>query len=184
MIQWDRVFNTARDEDGAATEIIEKFLLTALQPLSAEEIAGVNASQRNPFPASNPLHSLYRPFDCSAWLMPSYRFPASYIAFLRWSNGGAFTSHGREFGFFPATDAGQGVRAMMLAYHVPQYMSFAVPFAFDGAGTFYLFDMRQPAVDGEFPIVLSHAGSLGWAPDEHEVLAENFLGALVAGLNP
>ncbi len=66
---------------------------------------------------------------------------------------------------------------MMLAYQLPEYMKNAVPFAFDGAGTFYLFDIRHPPVGDEFPIALSHAGSLG-CDEDHERLADSFVGAL------
>ncbi|HEY4262442.1 MAG TPA: hypothetical protein VGM98_19930, partial [Schlesneria sp.] len=37
-----------------------------------------------------------------------------------------------------------------------------VPFALDGAGGFYLFDMRNGPVNGEYPIATAHAGNLGW----------------------
>ena len=175
---WETFFDTCAKADGATSDLIAEFQQSALQPLSAEEIAQVNASQQNPFPKSNPLHSLYKPSDAGNWVMPTFAFPDSYISFLRWSNGGNFTKGGREFGFFPAVDSGCGVRAMMIAYHIPEYMKYAVPFAFDGAGTFYLFDMRQPPVNDEFPIVLSHAGSLGWDEGDYELLAESFVSAL------
>jgi hypothetical protein len=43
-------------------------------------------------------------------------------------------------------------------------MPAALPFAFNGGGVFYLFDMREPAdADGEYPVVAAHAGNLGWA---------------------
>jgi hypothetical protein len=149
-----------------------------LQALSAEEIAEANASQQNPLPLNDPLHFVYQPFDPGNWTMPTFSFPKSYLSFLRWSNGGNFTKGCREFGFFPAIDSRCGVRAMMLAYQIPEYMKNAVPFAFDGAGSFYLFDMRRPPVDDEFPIVLSHAGSLGWDENDHERLADSFVDAL------
>lgn len=175
---WEAVFDTSSKEDGASPELILEFQRTALQPLSAEEIAEVNGSQRNPFPSTDPLYSAYKRFDAQDWVMPSFGFPNSYLSFLRWSNGGMFTKGGREFGFFPAINATCGVRSMMLAYHIPEYMKYAVPFAFDGAGTFYFFDMREPPVNDEFPIVLSHAGSLGWEEDDYERLAESFVQAL------
>ncbi len=53
------------------------------------------------------------------------------------------------------------VFAMMLAYHVPEYMPLAVPFAFNGGGTFYMFDMRSPPVNGEYPIVCCGSGRWG-----------------------
>lgn len=175
---WQTFFDTFTKEVGASSKLIAEFERTALQPLSADEIAVVNASQQNPFPSTDPLHSAYKPFDASDWALPSFSFPDSYLSFLRWSNGGTFTKGGREFGFFPAIDSRRGVRAMMLAYHIPEYMKYAVPFAFDGAGTFYLFDMRKTPSGGDFPIVLAHAGSLGWDEDDCECLAESFEKAL------
>ncbi len=140
---WDTFFDTSTNADGASSEVIAEFSHTALRPLSIDEVAEVNVTQQNPFLASDPLHSTYQPFDAANWTMPPFSFPNSYLSFLRWSNGGNFTKGDREFGFFPALDATCGVRTMMHAYHIPEYMQNAVPFAFDGAGTFYLFDMTR-----------------------------------------
>ena len=63
---------------------------------------------------------------------------------------------------------------MLLAYHLPQYMPEAFPFAFNGGGTFYLFDMRRAAKRGEYPVVVSHSGDLGWEGDECIQIAESF----------
>src|SRR5215472_6681118 len=109
------------------------------------------------------IHATYKPFDPSVWVMPTRPLPPQYLSLLKWSNGAWCRSGEREFGFFPTFDAnGCGVRESMLAYHVPQYMPGALPFAFNGGGTFYLFDMREDAVGGEYPVVCCHAGSLSW----------------------
>ena len=47
----------------------------------------------------------------------------------------------------------------MISHCIPEYMPGCVPIAFDGGGTFYLIDMREPAVDREYPILFGHAGS-------------------------
>jgi hypothetical protein len=154
------VFDEARPESGASDAEIKRFVATIGQPLSAEEIEAVNLSQRNPFPKGDPL----------------------YLAFLRWSNGGWFRSGEREFGFFP-TQGPSGVREMMLAYHLPQYMPGALPFAFNGAGTFYLFDMRKKAVSGEYPVVCSHAGNLGWEQDKCCLVADSLEAACRGKVN-
>lgn len=122
MVNWASVFDEVRAEPGASSDEIEQLVAAIGQPLSEAEVEAVNLSQRNPFPGSHPLHTAYRPFDPSVWRMPRRPFPASYLAFLRWSNGGWCRSGEREFGFFPACDPDAGVRAMMLAYHLPQYM--------------------------------------------------------------
>jgi hypothetical protein len=71
---------------------------------------------------------------------------------------------------------------MMLAYEIPQYMPGAVPFAFDGGGTFYLFDMRCDPSDGEYPIVFCNAGALFWEDAIH--VAETFPGACQGRTDP
>ncbi len=48
---------------------------------------------------------------------------------------------------------------MMLAYGVPYYTPGILPFAFNGGGVFYGFDMRlKAASNGEFPIVAMECG--------------------------
>lgn len=79
---------------------------------------------------------------------------------------------------FPALDPIHGVRAIMLGYHVPEYMPGALPFAFDGCGTFYLLDMRKPAVGDEYPVLLAHSTYLSWEPDAIEMLASNLVDAI------
>src|SRR4051794_37024143 len=145
-MDWRAVFDEAQPGPGASDAEIERFVATIGQPLTAAEIDEVNHSQRNPFPASDPLHAAYRPFDPSRWIVPSGPLPPAYLAFLQWSNGGWFRTGEREFGFFPTSNPTGGVRAMLLAYHLPKYMPGAMPIAFNGEGTFYLIDMRQPAV--------------------------------------
>ena len=83
----------------------------------------------------------------------------------------------RHTRFFPALDPQHGVRAMMLAHRIPEYLPGAVPFAFDGCGTFYLFDLRRPAVEGEYPVVRAHAGWLGWEEDACGEVAHSFMEA-------
>src|SRR5262249_1777501 len=71
----------------------------------------------------------------------------------------------------------------MVAYQLPQYMPGAVPVAFNGGGTFYLLDMRQPAVGGEYPVVCAHAGYLSWEPDACCVVADSFVAACRGTVN-
>jgi hypothetical protein len=96
------------------------------------------------------------------------------LEFLRWSNGGWCRSGEREFGFFPTSDPKHGVRAMTLAYNLPEYIPGALPFAFNGCGTFYLFDMRRDAIAGAYPVVCAHAGNKGWEPDQCWPIADSF----------
>jgi SMI1 / KNR4 family (SUKH-1) len=172
-MDWPSVFDETIPEPGATEAELHHFVVTVGQLLSAAEVAEVNRSQTNPFPKGDPLHGAYRPFDPSHWILPNRPLPPDYLEFLRWSNGGWCRSGDREFGFFPTAE----VRGMILAYHLPQYMPLALPFAFNGAGTFYLFDMREEAVAGEYPIVCAHTGNLGWGPDECYLVARSFVGA-------
>jgi hypothetical protein len=182
-MDWSAVFDEAQPAPGASDAEIEQFVATIGNPLSVTEVAEVNASQHNPFPENDPLHAAYRPFDPSRWGMPARPLPPDYLDFLRWSNGGWCRSGEREFGFFSTSDPTQGVRAMMLAYHLPEYMPGALAFAFDGGGTFYLFDTRQQAVAGNYPIVCSHSGNVGWEADAHWVVAESFEAACRGTVN-
>jgi hypothetical protein len=172
MFDWSSVFDEAYPVAGASATDLERFVATVGQSLTPAEAGAINRGQRNPFPKGDPHYELWRPFDASQWVMPDRPLPASYLVLLRWSNGGEFRKGGRWFQFFPALDPGHGVRAMLLAYHLPQYMPGALPFAFNGGGTFYLFDMRGAAKDGEYPVVCAHAGNLGWEPGECLRIAE------------
>lgn len=176
-MDWDAVFDEALPEPGATAEALARFVTGVARPLSAAEVAAANAGQRNPFPPGDPLHPAWWPIDPARWVIPTRPLPPPYLSFLRWSDGGWFRTGRREFGFFGTLDPGGGVRAMMLAYQLPEYMPGAVPIAFDGGGTFYLFDLREPPVDGEYPVVCAHAGNLGWEPDESWRIADSFLGA-------
>jgi hypothetical protein len=176
-MDWRAVFDEAQPEDGTSEIEIARFAISIAQPLTATEIEAVNSSQQNPFPQHDPLHATYRRFDPSRWDVPSGPLPLSYLSFLRWSNGGWFRTGKREFGFFPTSDPSGGVRAMLVAYHLPQYMPGALPIAFNGGGTFYLLDMRRAAVNGEYPVVCAHAGYLAWTSEAYVTVADSFVDA-------
>jgi len=174
MSDWLSVFDEAYPVAGASAGDLARFAASVGRPLTPDEIETVNRGQQNPFPRSDPLYASYRPFDAALWTVPDRPLPAAYLGFLAWSDGGEFRTGDRWFQFFSTLDPGHGVRAVLLAYHLPQHMPGALPFAFNGGGTFYLFDLRQPAVAGEYPIVCSHAGSQGWEPDAHVRVADSF----------
>lgn len=83
----------------------------------------------------------------------------------------------RWFQFFPALSTRNGVRAMLVSYHLPLYMPGAVPIAFNGAGMFYLLDLRRPAAGGEYPVVCARAGYLSWELAACWVIADSFAAA-------
>lgn len=170
---WNNIFDKAYAEPGATESEIAEFIATVLAPLSAKEIESIRNSQSNPFPESDPLYATWKPFDPTEWTIPNRPFPPAYLSLLRWSNGADCSTGDNLFQFFPALDACHGVRAMLLGYHVPEYLPGFVPFAFDGCGTFYLFDMRQAADDSEYPIAYCHSGCLGL--EDSEKIADSFL---------
>jgi hypothetical protein len=55
----------------------------------------------------------------------------------------------------------------------PEWMQGAIPFALDGGGVFYVFDMREKAKNGEYPILISEAGNLGY--HDAKLIANSFL---------
>ena len=169
-MDWESVFQHVAKEPQATDDEIAYLQESVLAVLTESEIAEINSQQQNPFPASDPLHDKYQPFDPSQWDILKRPFPESFVEFLRWSNGGNFVRGERNFCMFGT----QSIREYLLAYQIPEYMPGAVPFAFDGAGGFYLFDMRDEPIDGEYPIVMAHSGSLGWDDDQMK-LADTFL---------
>ncbi len=173
-IKWNNIFDEVLVNNGASDDEIATFIATVSNPLSREEQDCIRQEQCNPFPAADPLYSTWRPFDPGEWSIPSKPFPGAYLHLLKWSNGAECRTGDRWFQFFPANDIGNGVRAMLLTYHLPQYMPGAMPFAFDGGGIFYLFDMHTQAKDGEYSIVCSTSGSLGFGD---AVIADSFVEA-------
>lgn len=161
MVDWQNVFDESHPESGATDSEIEELIQGLSVPLSASEEAELSDSI-----AVNP----------ASWRIPDYPLPELYINLLRWSNGGEFRTGERWFQFFSASDPSHGIRAMMLAYHIPLYMEGSIPFAFNGAGTFYLFDMRETPVDGEYPTIAAPAGCLTY-DEECVSVASCFLDA-------
>ncbi len=172
-IDWDSIFDEARRDNGATDSELTLLGSSLRESLNSSELRSIAASQMNPFPKGDPLYESYRAFDPSLWVLPQQSLPPSYLSLLKWSNGGWCRTGEREFGYFGTTD----IREMLIAYHLPQYMPHALPFAFNGGGVFYLFDMRESAKDGEFPVVCSHAGNLGWSNDECYRVADTFIKA-------
>ena len=179
-IDWEAIFEDITTEAPATDGDIEFLQQSVLAPLTEIEVAEVNASQRNPFRPGEPGYDEYKPNDPSCWAISQRRFPPTFIEFLRWSNGGNFVNGEREFGMFDPKE----IREYLLSYEIPEYMPGAVPFALDGGGGFFLFDMRNEPVDGEYPIVFSHSSSLGWDEEDHATLAKSFVEACTDPTDP
>src|SRR5262245_65909395 len=121
-MDWASIFDEVHPQPGAADVVLAEFVAEVARPMSAAEIRGVNARQTSPFPRGDPLHAAWRPFDSAAWVVPDRPLPPAYLSLLRWSDGGEFRTGERWFQFFPTLDPQHGVRAMLLAYHLPEYM--------------------------------------------------------------
>ncbi len=177
---WSALFAESHPEAGAGEETIARLLKTHGAPLSDEEIARVFASQTNPFHASDPMYATWRPFDPERCALPQRPLPPAYLDFLRFSNGGSFRNGKRWFDAFLTTDQ---VRSYLIDYHIPEYLPGAWPFAMDGSGDFYLFDMRAEAgAQGEYPVLFAHAAALGY--DEARVVAASFEAACRGTTDP
>lgn len=175
IFDWNNIFDKAYPEPGATEDELDEFVATVLSPLSREEIEAIRNSQSNPFPEADPLRAGWTPFDPANWTILNRPVPPTYLSLLRWSNGANCRTGEKLFQFFPVLDPVHGVRAMLLGYHVPEYLPGFLPFAFDGCGTFYLFDMRQAADDDEYPIVCCDSGCLDL--EDSEKIADSFLAA-------
>jgi hypothetical protein len=140
-VDWSKVFEESHPRAGASDAEIAKFVHEVGQPLSRKELKELRRVRR----------------DCEPerWIIPNCRLPAAYLNFLKWSNGGEFRNGRRLIQFFPISEDGDGgsVRWMMLHYGVPFYTPGILPFALNGGGDFYAFDMRFRAVNGEYSIV-------------------------------
>lgn len=168
-MNWASVFEVCyRKHPGAGEHELKRFVKEWSKPLTHEEKAEITGRQHNPFPVSDPLHGLYRPFDPAPWGIPELPLPTLYLDFLGYCNGGEFGSGNRYFQFFGTGE----LRAMMLAYEFPQYMPGGVPFAMDGNGHHYIWDMRTAPRDGEYPILAAHSGNLGY--DDAARIADSF----------
>jgi hypothetical protein len=146
--KWEKLFSKRFPCKGATKAELKALTSTIGQPLSEAEVQGVNASQRNPFNPKHALHATWKPFDPRTWQIPAHPLPATFLDFLKWSNGGAFINGERTFDPIFSTTT---LRDYLVGYCVPKYMPGALPFALDGGSNFYLFDMRADPVSGEYP---------------------------------
>lgn len=99
---------------------------------------------------------------------PDRSLPEEYTAFLRESNGGDFVKGGREFQMLSAGEIPEYYKA----YNFARYMPYALPFAMDGNGNFYIFNKSEC----DARVYLVSAGDLG--RDECELLADSFTDCL------
>ncbi len=143
---------------------------TKSAPLKTEELSTVKSYLGSPL-TENEISAL----DdlCSAtsdvkyldWKLPSYILPDELVELLQYSNGGNFYNGDREIGLFGLED----IRDYYLRYLFPEYQPGAVPFGFNGGGTFYAYDLRKTSKYP--PIIATSSGCLDW--DESVVIGHS-----------
>ena len=85
---------------------------------------------------------------------PFCELPDTYIELLKESNGGDFTTGNREYQLFSAEETLQAYQS----YNFSVYMPFSFPFAMDGCGNFYIFNLREK----DDCVYAVSAGDLEW----------------------
>lgn len=105
-----------------------------------------------------------------AWLrgqnFPSQVVPEDYKTLISESNGGIFLYGEREYQFLALEE----VIEYYDLYHFSEFMPFAYPFAMDGCGNFYIFNMRYD----DASVYAVCAGDMGWEEDECYFVANSF----------
>ena len=178
-INWSAYFDVAQPEPGATPLQIDYLKAAVSAPPTEDEARAIRERQANPYPPEHPHHAEWKPFDPADWQMSERPLPPSFLAFLQAGNGGFFANGDRELGIL-GTDE---VREYLFTYDFPEYMPGSVPFALDGAGNFYAFDMRHdPREDGEYPVLFVAAGDLGY--EDAIKVADSFQEACQGRTNP
>lgn len=178
-IDWSTIFAESFPNPGATAAELSAAIKALTAPLSPEELRSIAQSQTNPYPPGDPLYGAYHPFDPTAWVIPNRPFPSDFISFLRWSNGGSFFNHDRHFDPFLSCSE---LRRCLVGHHFPQYLPGAVPFALDGNGNFYFFDMRHVSASNQYPVLFTSAGDLRY---EHSIhVADSFIEVCAGTTDP
>ncbi len=159
MPNWSTLFDEAEPKPGCSEEEVRELLAAVARPLDSQQLTYYRGLMAvNPYPPGTPERDTYVPSDPAGWPLPSRGLPASYLSFLRWSNGGAFRSRHRRVEFIAA----RWVRSVMLQNLFPMAAPHVVPFAgVPGEGDWYAFDTVAEPVGGEFPVVyVKHGGTM------------------------
>ncbi len=99
-------------------------------------------------------------------LFPVYKLPDEYVELLKESNGGDFLKGEAEYQMFSLLE----VVEYYELYNFSEFMPFALPFAMDGCGEFYLFNMRC----SDNAVYKVHCGDMGWDSEQCSLIANSF----------
>lgn len=163
-MKWNESFQSETEPPASSEEILE-FTKTVFAPLTRDEVRELEVEHKRSVGGGH----WDPPFDPSTWVLPSHPLPESYLSFLRYSNGGFFAGENRDFDPLFST---REVRDYLLGYSIPHWMSGVCPIGFDGGGTFYLLDMREPPVEDDYPVLFAGSGALSF--DDAEVVGASF----------
>jgi len=123
-----------------------------------------NIYSKNPRANDKEVENLYR------WLknngFPIHSLPQEYLDLMYESNGGDYVNGEREYQFLSFEEIIEYYEAYMFF----EFMPYAYPFAMDGCGNFYIFNLRM--VDNCVYVV--SAGNMGWEKDECYKIAKSF----------
>ena len=98
-------------------------------------------------------------------------FPISFLNFLKYCNIQEIENGKRYFVFYSLKD----IRDLTISYSYPKWLKGGVPFASNGGGKHYVFDMRQNSINGEYPIYAVDLCNLGWETNGIYLLGNTFL---------
>jgi len=178
---WSGLFDGGDPEPGASAEQVQELLALLSKPLDEEELRWAESvCARNPYPVFSPRHASYVAPDPRTWKAPTRGLPASYLSFLRWSNGGKFYQGNHIIEFVPFHGREANLRNMWLVSLFPLHAPSIVPFAGSPShGDYYAFDTSIGAA-GEFPVVYVNHESI-W---DQMVLAPTFIDFCLGRDNP
>ena len=131
-----------------------------LAPLRAEELSAVKSFLGEPLTEAEIVTLKDLP-DASGhikyldWELPCYTLPDEFIELLKYSNGN-FCNDDREIGLFSLED----FRDYYLLYMFPEFQPGAIPFGFNGGGTFYAYDLRT--ISNSPSIIATSSRVLNW----------------------
>lgn len=104
---------------------------------------------------------------------PICDLPEDYIEFLEESNGGGFLKGEREYQMFSIAE----IMEFYEIYSFSEFMPYALPFAMDGYGDFYLFNLRW----NDNNVYRVSANNIGWEEYNSFPVASSFKNCIIKG---